>query len=151
MQLKPLGRTFWLTSEATVNTVSLGLARPYTMMQKHQKRDETSAQVFICFWTVIFVVELSKIQRAFKLHLVGLYYTQGRRQGGPGKPGPPNRHACPPPINKLTFLKTAVFALNFKLWPLLLIKVWPPEVNRSGAGSDLTVTTKTKTRCFFAN
>ena len=39
------------------------------------------------------------------------------RAGAKGGPGSPNRHACPPPINKLTLLKTAASALSFKLWP----------------------------------
>ena len=41
---------------------------------------------------------------------------QGRRQGGPGGPDPQST-CLAPSINKLTFLKTVDFVLNFKLWP----------------------------------
>ena len=41
---------------------------------------------------------------------------QSRRQGGPGGSSLPI-NMLGPPIKKLTLLKTAAFALNFKLWP----------------------------------
>ena len=52
-----------------------------------------------------------------------------RRAGAIGRPGGSwpsiDMLAPPPPINKLTFLKTAAFVFNFKLCPLL-INAWPP-------------------------
>ena len=41
---------------------------------------------------------------------------QSRRQGGLGGSGPPI-DMLGPPIKKLILLKTAVFVLNFNLWP----------------------------------
>ena len=38
-------------------------------------------------------------------------------EGGPGRPGPLPIDMLGPPINKLNFLKTAAFVLNFKLYP----------------------------------
>ena len=54
-----------------------------------------------------------------------------KRKSGPAPRGgqAPPIHMLGPPINKLTLLKTAAFALNFKLWP--------PQVDCSAAGSNV--------------
>ena len=52
-------------------------------------------------------------------------FEAGPAPRGPGGAWPHQFTGLTPPINKLTFLKTAAFELHFKLWPLLR-NAWPP-------------------------
>ena len=84
--------------------MEIGLTTCYTLWR--HKVTTTTICLFFLSKHVIFVKLMHTHERQSKIIIASTPSSQGR----------PQLTCLAPPINKLTFLKTAAFVLNFKLW-----------------------------------